>query len=700
MDEEEEQEEEEEEVHHNHAFQMVGTVSNLSDEPPPHILEEYCHPRKEELLSNLMECQVIIYNISQDADQVEEASWAVKALHDQKEHFTSLKIFILISTVMTWAASIPLDPEDPELPFTDEIFYCRRAHPNFKKHIDLEKIVVKAGKSNREIFSTYVVASGLQYGMGEGIFHFFFKESWLGEASEISIYGHGKNIIPTIHVTDLASVVQNVIEYQPRPYYLLAVDLSHNTLEQLVKVIATALGPAKTVNRPFEDIYLNQELTVMEIDSLQVNLRMEAVNVENLLSVYWHCEGGLVENVDLVVEEYRLSRGLLPLRVCLLGPPAVGKTTLSLQICKHYKLHHITVRDTIYKAMAELEGIVKNPDPDAEEVAAEAQELLNSLNESIDSEDVSEEQLKMLRDKMTSNQCKNQGYVLDAFPSTYKQAEDLFEDEQEDFSDKFTPEFVLVLDATDSFLTDRVINLPEETVQDLGYEPEKFLSRLAIYRDNTQEEKSVLNYFEELDISPVLLEATNGEEPATSLLMHKIFTTLGPPRTYSPSPQEVEEENRRIAEERMKKEAEERAVEERKEEEETRSRAARWEEWTQRSEASRMLEELHLDILTKQMRSYLMKNVMPTLGKGLIECCRIQPAEPLDFLVLLGFKRSSCSGTTRMTTPRVVRTHLRTVVFLRCLIKLNIYLLRETWLSRSVFLSSDVSSVWTPEYWP
>uniref|UniRef100_A0A3B5LN66 Adenylate kinase 7b n=1 Tax=Xiphophorus couchianus TaxID=32473 RepID=A0A3B5LN66_9TELE len=629
MDEEEEQEEEEEEVHHNHAFQMVGTVSNLSDEPPPHILEEYCHPRKEELLSNLMECQVIIYNISQDADQVEEASWAVKALHDQKEHFTSLKIFILISTVMTWAASIPLDPEDPELPFTDEIFYCRRAHPNFKKHIDLEKIVVKAGKS---IFSTYVVASGLQYGMGEGIFHFFFKESWLGEASEISIYGHGKNIIPTIHVTDLASVVQNVIEYQPRPYYLLAVDLSHNTLEQLVKVIATALGPAKTVNRPFEDIYLNQELTVMEIDSLQVNLRMEAVNVENLLSVYWHCEGGLVENVDLVVEEYRLSRGLLPLRVCLLGPPAVGKTTLSLQICKHYKLHHITVRDTIYKAMAELVS-----HPDAEEVAAEAQELLNSLNEdgvpylSFYLPDVSEEQLKMLRDKMTSNQCKNQGYVLDAFPSTYKQAEDLFEDDPGlTWSSLFlAAEFVLVLDATDSFLTDRVINLPEETVQDLGYEPEKFLSRLAIYRDNTQEEKSVLNYFEELDISPVLLE------PATSLLMHKIFTTLGPPRTYSPSPQEVEEENRRIAEERMKKEAEERAVEERKEEEETRSRAARWEEW-----ASRMLEELHLDILTKQMRSYLMKNVMPTLGKGLIECCRIQPAEPLDFLAEFLFRNN------------------------------------------------------------
>ncbi|XP_043998532.1 adenylate kinase 7 isoform X1 [Gambusia affinis] len=651
MDEEEEQEEEVEEAHHNQAFQMVGTVSNLSDEPPPYILEEYCHPGKEELLSILMECHVILYNISQDADQVEEASWAVKALHDQKEDFTSQKIFVLISTVMTWASSIPLDPEDPELPFTDEIFYCRKAHPSFKKHIDLEKIVVKVGKSNREIFSTYVVASGLQYGMGEGIFHFFFKESWLGEATAISIYGDGKNIIPTIHVSDLASVVQNVIEHQPRPYYLLAVDMSNNTMEELVKVIANVLGPANTVNKPFEDIYLNQELTVMEIDSLQVNLRMEATNVENLFSVHWHCEAGLVENVDLVVEEYRLSRGLLPLRICLLGPPAVGKTTLSSKICKHYKLHHITVRDTIYKAMAELEVIVKNPDPDAEEVAAEAQELLNTLNESIDSDDFSEEQLKVLRDKMMSNQCKNQGYVLDAFPTTYKQAEDLFEDEQEDLSEKFTPEFLLVLDATDSFLTDRVINLSEETVQDLGYEPEKFLSRLAIYRDNIQEEKSVISYFEELDVIPVLLEATNGEEPATSLLMHKIFTTLGPPRTYSPSPQEVKEEETRIAEEKMKKEAEERAVEEQKEEEEARNRTARWEEWTQSSEEARMLEELYMDNLTDQMRSYLMKNVVPTLGKGLIECCRTQPAEPLDFLAEFLFRNNPHDHPPRSEDP-------------------------------------------------
>ena len=40
-----------------------------------------------------------------------------------------------------------LSQEDPEIPFSDEDYRMRRAHPNFKKHIDLEKLVVKMGKT-------------------------------------------------------------------------------------------------------------------------------------------------------------------------------------------------------------------------------------------------------------------------------------------------------------------------------------------------------------------------------------------------------------------------------------------------------------------------------------------------------------------------------------------------------------------------
>lgn len=42
-----------------------------------------------------------------------------------------------------------------------------------------------------------------------------------------------------------------------------------------------------------------------------LNLRMEAVHLKELFSINWLCESGLVENIELVVEEYRQTRGLL-----------------------------------------------------------------------------------------------------------------------------------------------------------------------------------------------------------------------------------------------------------------------------------------------------------------------------------------------------------------------------------------------------
>lgn len=61
--------------------------------------------------------------------------------------------------------------------------------------------------------------------------------------------------------------------------------------------------------------------------------------------------------------------------------------------------------------------------------------------------------------------------------------------------------------------------------------------------------------------------------------MQKIFDTLGPPRNYGRSIQEVEEEERRKTEAKVKRQEQEKAEEERREEEEAQHRAARWEEW-------------------------------------------------------------------------------------------------------------------------
>lgn len=66
-------------------------------------------------------------------------------------------------------------------------------------------------------------------------------------------------------------------------------------------------------------------------------------------------------------------------------------------------------------------------------------------------------------------------------------------------------EFVLYLDASDAFLKDRVMNLPERLVQVQNYEQEHFLRRLATYRAKALENETVVEYFDEMDITPLYL---------------------------------------------------------------------------------------------------------------------------------------------------------------------------------------------------
>lgn len=58
----------------------------------------------------MVECDVIVYDISQDPDQIDEAIWAINEIHNDLDKIETQKVFILISTVMTWAKSKPIDP--------------------------------------------------------------------------------------------------------------------------------------------------------------------------------------------------------------------------------------------------------------------------------------------------------------------------------------------------------------------------------------------------------------------------------------------------------------------------------------------------------------------------------------------------------------------------------------------------------------
>nr|XP_003463054.1 adenylate kinase 7 [Cavia porcellus] len=643
-------------------FQIVGTLSKPEHSPPDFATETYKNLSRADLLTHLLECDVIIYNITESPQQAEEAIWAVSALHQEISHFGKRKVFILVSTVMTWARSKPLDPEDTEVPFTEEDYRRRKNHPNFLDHINAEKTVLKFGK-NAKIFATYVVAAGLQYGMEGGILHTFFKLAWLGEIPALPVFGDGTNVIPTIHVLDLAGVIQNVIDHVPKHHYLVAVDDSANTLEDLVKFISKSTGPGKIQRVPKENAFLIKELTQDSIDHLLVNLRMESLFVKENFNIRWVAQAGFVENVNIVLKEYKQSRGLLPIKICILGPPAVGKSSIAEELAKYYKLHHIKMKDVIAEAIAKLEAIVApkgrveeegDEEEEEEENMEDAQELLDGIKDSMEQNAGELEDqyiIRFVKEKLKSMPCRNQGYILDGFPKTYDQAKDLFNQEDEEEEDEIRgkefpvdklilPEFVCGLDASDEFLKERVINLPESVVVGTHYTQDHFLRALSNYRDMNTEDETVYNYFDEIEIHPIHIDVGKLEDAQNRLAIKQLIREIGEPRNYGLTEEEKAELELKAAEARLAKEAAEEAAREQKEAAEAAERMARWEEWVTRLEEVKREERELLEAQSTPLRNYLITHVMPTLLQGLNECCKIRPDDPVDFLAEYLFKNN------------------------------------------------------------
>ncbi|GFO41343.1 adenylate kinase 7-like [Plakobranchus ocellatus] len=604
---------------------------------------------KDQLYEYLVECDIIIYDITEDPDQIDEAVWAVSELHSDLDKIDKPKMFILISTCMTWARSKPLDPEDLEIPFTEDDYRRRKPHQNFKEHISAEKTVIKLGKTNKAKLVTYVVCSGLTYGAEENIFHYLFKSAW-HNAPQLQCFGEGRNIVPTIHIKDLAAVIQNVADGRPKVRYIIAKDDAQNTLEEIVRTVSQNLGSGKIKHITKEEALLSKDIEQADFDMLLVDLRMDSVFVKENMHINWVSEAGIIDNIIPIIKEYKDTRSLQPLRAVILGPPASGKTTVAKQLCDSYKLHHILVKEVIEEELESLKAKTRRADEeDAEEEedngAEEAQQLLDQINESKENNnDRIEDQyiIRFLRDRLKAMPCQNQGFILDGYPKTIAQAKDLFanEDDEEEAAEgaaatydrSIMPEFVIHLDATDEFLKERVMNLPEAVVSGTHNTEKHLLRRLHDYQTVNTDDDTVLNYFDELEFHPEKINVTKDTSEMMKDTVEKIKKIFGSPRNYGPTPEELEEMRRLEEEARVKREAEEKADKERREAEELQERRRRQEEWSQRLNEVKREEYELLEAQSIPLRNYLMKHVMPTLTQGLIDCCKTRPEDPIDYL--------------------------------------------------------------------
>mmetsp|Transcript_32002 Transcript_32002/g.23160 ORF Transcript_32002/g.23160 Transcript_32002/m.23160 type:complete len:191 (+) Transcript_32002:800-1372(+) len=187
--------------------------------------------------------------------------------------------------------------------------------------------------------------------MGEAIFNLHFKKAWLQDPQKLPVVGEGRNLVPTIHVKDLARMVKKIYESKPETHpYIFGIDNTKRpTQKKLISAISNGIGTGliESGDIPVSFKAIHPEKTPLQLDIdwrkfLLLNIKAkpsklfvaeEAGNEDDDdqdngegVEFDWHCKAGLANNIQLVKEEFCKERGLKPFKVLITGKPASGKS--------------------------------------------------------------------------------------------------------------------------------------------------------------------------------------------------------------------------------------------------------------------------------------------------------------------------------------------------------------------------------------
>jgi len=622
--------EEEEEGEGTPGVEVIGTLK--PGDLKPRWVSRVIDSTPQAMRAAFIECEMTVIDCFGDM----EAAETMLAEVTQAGELEDEKVLIGLSSVVTWTRTSP-DADEPEKPLTEEEYKRRRPHANFKDLLALEKLVTKA---KRPGLRTHVVAAGLTYGNGEDVLHPLFKKAWSNQPLPIQTLTDGTNLIPTIHVTDLASVVDALLTNDGCPPYIVAVDAGQQqetkqSLNALTAAISAQLGIGSVEEMPKEDV-----LMVKDYEFFQTGVLLEPASI-NDLGFEWHCQSGLLANLSTAISEFRSERGLKPLCVLVHGNDEIAISEMASSLAKEYKLPHVKVSEAVKAARAREDALASALS--AHEPDAVPTNLL----------------VQVLTQALTTAECRNQGYMLEGFPTNCEEAALLFpakpaaegegeEEEEEAAADEeegeegeapkapvaAAPEFVLVVEAEAEAIKAKMLKMPELNVSE-----EALLAKLSVYETHNAEDSP----------TSILAAPSMAASEALSLklkdddigpLMSRSRILLGAPRNYGPTEEEIAAAKAIADAEEAKAKAEAKALALKQEAEEKEERERREALESRRLAELQQQEKELLEVRSVPLRAYLMQHVIPTLTEGLIEVCKLKPEDPIDHLAEWLFKNN------------------------------------------------------------
>ena len=579
------------------------------------------------------------------------------------------KQFVLVSSLMTWART-KISAEAVESGLREDTFTKRKPA---KSCSELKTLETQTLALARENLQTMVVAPGIMYGAGEAPLHALFRQAWLCDPQALPIIHStraGANVLPMVHVRDVALTISSMLSSPPESSYVVAVDKSRSTLREVVECISSNLGTGETRDLSREE---TQELMLSNpsVGTLNMHCYFDAESTTMAgLGIEWTCEDGFVANAGSVIEEYKKARDLRPMRLVVSGPPACPHTKkVAEALAKKYYLPLITKESAIASALYEKpkpepveaedgeDGEAEEePEPELtpeEEAAAALREEVKEAGDSIT--DVL--MCRVLKAALSSVQCRNQGWVLQGYPNTWREAvgiwaEGELEDDdggevdleaplpEPDASGAFAVSGVVTLDASDEWLQEQAMDQEGEN----SLSEEDFTKLLADYRaqNGDDNERSPASFFEAVLRVDTVAHTVDSATDLSALVEDTSLAVEkgSKPFNYHPTPEEEAEALRLALEEEKRKADADAAVAEQKRQSEIAERERREAEQARRLEEIQQQEEELLEARSAPLRAYLMKHVIPTLTEGLIETCKVMPEDPVDYLAEFMFRAS------------------------------------------------------------